>query len=196
MLEKKFSVIIPTLLKSPFLRRLLIDLEECPEVGEVIIIDNVGVIKGEGKQRILSEKKNIFVNPAWNWGVREAKFDYICLCNDDVNFDPKIFKFMLGKKGITGLDTDCYYNAGELGIERITERNWGWGCLIFFHKKEYKEIPNDLLIACGDDYLIKNCETYKLKGLKVDTKISTTSLLPEFLDIQKQDLEIYNKKYR
>lgn len=196
MSEKKFSVIIPTLLKSPYLRKLLIDLEGCPEVGEVIIIDNVGVMRGEGKQRILSKGKNIFVNPAWNWGVKEAKYDYICLCNDDVNFDTKVFKFLLNKKGITGLDTDCYYNSGELKIEKINERNWGWGCVIFFPKKEYKEIPDDLLIACGDDYLIKNCNCYKLKGLKVDTKISTTSLLPEFLGIQKQDLETYNKKYK
>jgi hypothetical protein len=53
-------------------------------------------------------------------------------------------------------------------------------------------IPDQLLIACGDDYLIKHIKAYKLSGLRVTTKISTTSISPEFLHIQARDKQIFD----
>ena len=38
------------------------------------------------KVQRLEQDNNIFVNPAWNLGVEQAKNENICICNDDVLF--------------------------------------------------------------------------------------------------------------
>ena len=187
-----FTVIIPTLWKSYRTASLLADLENCPLVGEIIIIDNANSgYQSNGKIKILSQKKNIFVNPAWNLGVSLAKFQQVCIANDDINFDTDVFEFLNGKiTGVIGMDSDNYglKKSTTFAISKIEQRCWGWGCLFFVNKNDYKPIPNNLLIACGDDYLIKMLSAYVLSGLSIQTEVSTTSFSPEFLPIQSQDL--------
>ena len=93
----KWSVVIPTLWKSPRIYNLLESLQKTPHVGEIILIDNApehtpDLPKLE-KLKILSKGVNIFVNPAWNLGVSEATFPNIALCNDDIEFDTRLFSF-------------------------------------------------------------------------------------------------------
>lgn len=86
-----YSVIIPTLLKSELIWKLLDDLNNCPAVGEILVIDNSGRFKSDlEKVKRVEVPENIFVNPAWNLGVSLAQFENICLCNDDVNFDCRV----------------------------------------------------------------------------------------------------------
>jgi hypothetical protein len=174
--------------------KLIADLQGCEYVGEIIVIDNSGLyVPIYDKEIVYKPGRNIYVNPAWNLGVTMATFENVCICNDDVNFDTSVFEFMATRcQGVIGMDTDNYYNSGVLQISSITERNWGWGCVIFTTRSDYKMIPEQLLIACGDDYLIKHTKSYKLSGLRVITKVSTTSLSPEFLPIQARDKQIFD----
>jgi hypothetical protein len=69
---------------------------------------------------------------------------------------------------------------------------------MFIHKSNYVDIPFDLKIACGDDYLIKYAKgkAKKLYGCKIESDISTTTRLPEFGMIQFEDNRIYIEKYQ
>ena len=89
-----WAVIIPTMWRSPLTIPLLASLSESPHVQEIIIIDNSPVDKPPfqlPKIKILEQAENIYVNPAWNLGVQYTRYDLICLCNDDVAFNPSIF---------------------------------------------------------------------------------------------------------
>jgi len=79
----------------------------------------------------------------------------------------------------------------------LIERPYGWGCLFFFHRTNYVQIPEMLKIACGDDFLIKFApKATKLLGLQIESDISTTTQLPEFGEQQIKDNEYYSINYK
>jgi hypothetical protein len=200
-----FSVIIPTLWHSDYIYTTINRLEHHPLVGEIIIIDN----SSEGKEingdkiKHVYEHTNTYVNPAWNKGVRISKYDNICIANDDLAFNPNLLDFVLPHihKGVIGQNIsnyDKWITEFNPAIEQMEGRDWGWGCLFFVHKSNWVDIPNDLLIACGDDYLLKNVKGggWKVSGNPIEyTQVSITSIKSEFFGIQKTDIDTYNKKY-
>ena len=199
-----FSVIIPTMWKSPRITKLITDLCECDVVGEVIIIDNN---PSESQPLPFSAKialhlmaENIYVNPAWNYGVERSQFENILICNDDENFNPSflgIYDDSLQHVGIIGMAFENYQLKADANIhlKPMKDRPYGWGCLMLIHKSKYTQIPDDLLIANGDDWLAQHATPFVLHGLAVQSEISTTSRLDEFGMIQHNDNEIYKTKY-
>jgi hypothetical protein len=200
----KYTVIIPTLWKSNRTKKLLSDLNECEYVDEIIVINNqlTDVLDGKvEKVRHVSFGGNIYVNPAWNKGIELAKNECIALCNDDINFDPNIFglitKDILMEYGIIGQSEFNYKgnNTDEPIIEKWLGkvRDWGWGCLIIFDKKDWINIPNDIKIWYGDDYIFKCNPATKsiLKNFNIQTEMSTTSDEKEWDEIKKKDYEYF-----
>lgn len=111
----KYTVVIPTLWKSNRTEQLIRDLNECEFVDEIIIIDNTNIDEWDRtyrKIRTVSKGENIYVNPAWNWGIELAKNECIALINDDINFDPNIFgvitENILAYNGIIGMGEGNY----------------------------------------------------------------------------------------
>jgi hypothetical protein len=202
-MNTNFSVIIPTLWKSDRIYKLLDDLQDCNSVDEIILIDNSNeyfdfIDKIISKVRVVSTKENMYVNPSWNLGVDLAKNYNLAILNDDINFNTDIFSFMKDHmdKGIIGQSCSNYDPIDRnlpYEIEKPTFRQSGWGCMLFIKKENYITIPKELFIACGDDFLFDrvNGGGYNVKNLRVDTKISTTSLLPEFFQIQQDDIKKY-----
>lgn len=84
------SFIIPTIWKA---KEIYQSIEQFKRVkdknAELIIIDNTCSDFHDNDPRITVMKcsNNIFVNPAWNLGVKLAKNEYICLLNDDIYFN-------------------------------------------------------------------------------------------------------------
>ena len=79
-MTRKLSVIIPTLQKNlDFLNQLINSLINDEAVGEIIVIDNStkGFEYQNEKVRVIVPKQNLFVNPSWNLGTREAKYDIV-----------------------------------------------------------------------------------------------------------------------
>lgn len=196
----KYSVIIPTLWKSKRTDKLLKDLEDCIYVDEIIIIDNASIYETDrtiGKIRIVSKGENIYVNPAWNLGIKIAKNDLVALVNDDINFDTTIFgvitKDILSEFGIIGQSEFNYKvnNSDEPILEKWTGkvRDWGWGCLIMFDKTNWIDIPDDIKIWYGDDFIFKCNPSTKstLKNFNIETEMSTTSDEKEWDIIKKED---------
>ena len=77
----------------------------------------------------------------------------------------------------------------------MKDRPYGWGCLMLIHKSKYTQIPEDLLIANGDDWLAQHATPFVLHGLSIQSEISTTSRLDGFGMIQHNDNETYKTKY-
>jgi hypothetical protein len=204
MKRPKYSVIIPTLWKSDRTKKLLSDLNECEYVDEIIVIDN----SYDGYQdtkvekiRFVSFGGNIYVNPAWNLGVKIAKNNCIAILNDDINFDPNIFGLIgedvLSTFGIIGMGEGNYKgnNSGEpiLEVWNGKVRDWGWGCLIMFDKTNWIDIPDDIKIWYGDDYIFKCNPSPKatMKNFNIETEMSTTSDEKEWDAVKKQDYEYF-----
>jgi glycosyltransferase involved in cell wall biosynthesis len=197
---------------------LLESLYDDPAVSEVIIIDNtedqsnLDKITINDKLQIHSQGKNIYVNPAWNLGVSIAKEDTIALINDDVTIPNNLFSALskadFKELGIVGachptiqqVENPVRFNIEHAELLAVSDRMWGYGIFMAMHKDTYINIPEDMLVWCGDDYLFHQT---KLVGKQnyvlicpIQTKMSTTSDDPVFDKIKEKDLEMYNLKYK
>jgi hypothetical protein len=202
----KYSVIIPTLWKSNRTEQLIRDLNECDFVDEIIIIDNTNTDEWDRtyrKIRTVSKGENIYVNPAWNWGIELAKNECIALLNDDINFDPNIFgiidKNVLDTFGIIGMGEGNYKTPIDeergpyLDVWQPGVNDWGWGCFIIFDKKNWIDIPDNIKIWYGDNFIkdVNPSPKACLRNFKVETEMSTTSDEKEWDDIKKKDYEYF-----
>ena len=118
------SIIIPTMWKAPHMFKMLPTLNDHPLVGEIIFIDNdkekadkefLGKLN---KLVYLPQEQNIFVNPAWNLGVKHSKYDRLCIINDDclanIRFLESIYTKLTPETGLFGFSSDSY---SELAAE-------------------------------------------------------------------------------
>jgi hypothetical protein len=192
MSGNKFSVVIPTLWKSQKIWYLLDEFEKHPLIGEVILIDNdysIGTRLTKKYEKIvpISSKRNLYVNPAWNIGVANSIYDNICILNDDLIFDFSIFDWIPSviDKGIIGMNAENYHlkENYDFRIEPMVNREWGWGCLMFLKKENWVDIDNRMKVAYGDDFLMRKVKggSWMLRGLKIETRMSETSLTGEFI---------------
>ena len=204
------TVIIPTLFKCPRIIETLVELSESKIVGEIILIDNTGIKKNLDipKLNYILEETNTYVNPSWNKGVRISSNDNICILNDDIWFDWKFLKdiedFMNSNNCIIGMSEENYNSpSSEFKISKI-EPDWktskgyrpmAWGCCFFLNKKNWIEIPSNILIWGGDDYLFyqnNQVPNYKIEGIKCYGSVSLTADDPSyestFSPIKKQDM--------
>jgi hypothetical protein len=205
-----FSVVIPTIW-SPNIESIdsiIENLSQIPIISEIIIINNKPQIYSDRYSNNSKVKElkydNIYVNQSWNVGVSKSTNESICLMNDDIQFNTDVFNYInvqLNSENIKiiGVSKSSYYKDSdtEFYLEKISIRNRGWGCLIFVKKSFYTQIPDDLKIHFGDDYLIKQLEGYvwRLEGLKITSEISTSvNSDPEFHKIIEED-NINSLKY-
>jgi len=203
----KYSVIIPTLYKSKRIFKLVESLLNSEYIGEVILIDNTESLEpridSHPKLKYICEGTNTGVNPAWNKGVRLAENDLLIIANDDVNFDPNILQLLtpevVEESGIIGMDRYNWdgYNDTPFTYEGAPFlRQWksggilsGWACLMMLKKSMWIDIPEDLIIYYGDNW-IKDINPVKksiLCGFRCETDMSSTSSLTEFDEIKRQD---------
>lgn len=218
-----FSVVLPTMWKiSEFLKDLN-DLENCDKVGEIILINNnISATPSEfdvtNYTKIIEIKppRNMYVNPAWNFGVRTAKFDKILIKNDDIFFnynkcltaveeelnkdDCIIGTYISANVNKTGVETHNVINHDDdkIRFDIVSERGWGYGCAMFFNKKTYIPINENLLIWCGDDFMT---QTYSRRGLNIKTirgvnmngyVSATVDHIDEIINLKYQDDKIWN----
>jgi hypothetical protein len=93
----RYTVVVPTMWRAVRqFTKFLAELCEYELVGEVVIVDNDNDAAPDDFQDHPKIKRfvpgeNIYVNPAWNLGVEVAQYSRICIVNDDVSFDLKLF---------------------------------------------------------------------------------------------------------
>jgi GT2 family glycosyltransferase len=200
--------------RCEFFTAFLNDLLSFPAVGQVIVINND--IKSMPRDLPLHHPKfkmmlfghNIGVNPAWNIGVKESKYDKICIANDDVVFDSKIFNrvdTVLGPdSGVIGICPgvkEFNQPAFISGIGRIIpwsgQHTHGFGCLMFVHKSWYKPVPDGLKIYYGDNWIFETClvsgrTNYLITDSFFYTPFATTTgTLPNVMELHSIEQPIY-----
>jgi hypothetical protein len=197
---------------------LLESLYEDPAVSEIIIIDNtedqsnIDKIIVKEKLQIHHQGKNIYVNPAWNLGVSIAKEDVVAIINDDVTIPNNLFSALsqvdFKEIGIVGachptiqqVEHPVRFNTENAELFAVQERMWGYGIFMAMHKNTYINIPEDMLVWCGDDYLFHQNKALGRQNYvlvcPVQTKMSTTSDDTVFDEVKAKDLEMYNLKYK
>lgn len=188
------SVIIPTMWRSPYVIDLLRQLETIDSVGEVILIDNeitkTPDLSGFSKVVHCKNEENHYVSPSWNEGYDMSQYENLCFLNDDIIIPPNVFdlvdKFLSPRIGMVGLMSDVYESivpdisslgrAEGIRLSLCTNRNFGYGCCIFMHASNYKEIPAELKIQYGDDFLFYSCTNHNfvLDGFSIVGKLSGT----------------------
>ena len=167
---EKYSVIVPTMwrVSDQFVDFVHV-LCDCDHVGEILIINNDNTKTPDGlyhpKIRMFDFGKNIFVNPAWNFGVENAMYNRICIVNDDVVFDTELFDRLQNRlttsNGLFGLCPGIdVFNQIPVTDKKIDIVEWsqgshtyGFGSLFFFHKDVWSPIPQGLDIYFGDNYI-------------------------------------------
>jgi len=143
-------------------------------VDEIILIDNdashpdsIGPDHSFNKVRRLAQPQNIFVNPAWNLGVQESRNERLCILNDDLIFDLRIFYRVLDymnnpSTGVIGLAPGDYTDItkqpkltdGKIDIIPWDEHHlWGFGMLMFMNKSTWEPIPEELKLFYGDNWI-------------------------------------------
>jgi hypothetical protein len=196
--EKLFSVIIPTMgMADEEFTNMLQRYDACDFVGEILIIDNTGSGYLNNialhKTRVIYSGKNIFVNPAWNLGVSQAKYENIILANDDLLLDD-----------ITGLlafisenldyDMVLGLNPDQNGPYRISGGDFigkGWGRFIAIKKGSYRPIMDDLKVWYGDNLLTMRNVANSISGVKGIIGGSASCERPEIRPIIENDAVIY-----
>jgi len=216
----KITIAIPTLQKRiDVLEKLVKTLNEDEAVGEIIIIDNAskGIPFSCEKLRVIDKGENIFVNPAWNLGVEEAKFDIVGLLNDDIiipfGICSKIIQEFKKNKTIGALafhlddikPIDDIMNEPKLSdyiLERADFVAGGYGMALFFKKELYNPIPKSLKIWFGDNYIFNqikksNCDNYWIEGQTIYHLGSLSSGAFKKSSLYKADKKAWNKiKYK
>jgi hypothetical protein len=216
-----FSVIVPTMWKfKPFLN-FVEDMVMQPAVGEIIIIDNAPEDKPE--HIILSHPKikmhcfgrNIYVNPAWNFGVANSQYDRLCILNDDLIFDLKLFNKMIphisplrGAYGISPGVPDTGQvpvTTGQIDIIHSPQRyhyraHLGFGMLMMCHKQNWVPILDGLDLYWGDNF-IYDTQYYAMNQNYLITNMfhytpyaATTSTIQDPMSIYNREHEIYNRE--
>lgn len=207
------SVIIPTMWIPETFEEQLNDLVHF--VDDIIIINNNvkitptwDILKNQ-TIRVFDQPENIYVNPAWNLGVEQAKNDTLCLLNDDILFNYYIldrvedFKHIAPDYGIIGLHMMSKFNS-SVSLIPTDVRCWGFGCMMFLDKSSYHVIPEELKILYGDDYLfdknkMNGKQNYLLCGLPNNRVVSRTCCdeinteNPKLGEISKIEHEYYAK---
>ena len=191
------------------------------KIKKIIIIDNdfnrrpdSEILKSK-KIKIINYGRNIYVNAAWNKGIENASDDLVCICNDDIRVDELAISLVSEFESINpeavdligvsnDAETKCF---GISPFEIDLTKNLGlqagglFGVAMFIRKKKYKNIPKDLKVWFGDDFLARSYKNvYTISPIKFLGGMSSTitSLRNEGEEIDeiiKEDIKIWRKKY-
>jgi hypothetical protein len=160
----KFSIIIPTMWIPTIFLESINEYLKSSYVDEIIIIDNNPNFRPKlpenDKIKLITKGHNIFVNPAWNWGVKVSKNENLIIANDDL--------FFSDVEDVLHNLNNCDYDLVGLHYKNLNSGNGilitpiegdmesGFGCFLFLKKHNYFEIPENFKIWYGDRILFNN----------------------------------------
>ena len=212
----RITVVIPTLLKNKeVLNKLLKNIDQDNAVSEIILIDNScqGFESKFEKVRTIKPKQNLFVNPSWNLGIKEAKEKYVALVNDDLlvcqNFFTKCMDVIgktekfgclgMASESVINIQSSEYPKETEFSFEAendINNRPVNWGTIIILDKTLFQPINEKIKIWCGDDYIRwimheQKYNVYKLTNAVIYHLGSLSSSNPALFEMEINDILEY-----
>lgn len=193
----KYSVVIPTMWESDKIFTMLDIYQESQYVDEVIIIDNAPEKKikiNYSKCNVCTRGENIYVNPAWNWGVALSRNNNVIIANDDIivrELDSLILLCNDREYELIGANFSIPFDDKNVIKPLIGSKGYGFGCLMFIKKEHYITIPYDLKIWRGDHILVKNLNVGLFGGRYIETEMSVT--VNKFKMKASQDTKTYKR---
>jgi len=183
--------------------------QSCRYVGEVLIVNNhksgyLQKIHTYSKVRVLNNGNNLFVNPSWNLGVKESKYDAVILANDDLiiadlcDLLEKITG-IIQEGQIIGPSRNCFLQKRkskilpEFSIYSSDDRDYGFGTFMIFMKDTYITIPEEMKVWFGDTFLTHKLDAYMFDGVDIQTPMRSTSKRVPLNMIHETDKMIYDK---
>lgn len=198
----EFSVIIPTLQRAKELRELVEMCAAHPRVLEVLVINNAPepLHWASPKVRVLQQAENIYVNPAWNLGAREARGKYLAILNDDVLFDTDVFGYAArllasGRFGMVGPAPRAFTGLPGLRPRHRMATDYslrrGFGACMMLCREDYVQIPSSIKVWGGDNWLLlqQDRPSAEVLGFRFKTDMSTTAGSPEFQEFRQREAE-------
>lgn len=205
-IPRQFSVVIPTLQRSSRLEEVVSICTNHPLVHEVLVINNAQepLTLNSPKVRVLQQEQNIYVNPAWNLGAREARGEYLAIVNDDVVFDPEALTHTAqilrrGWFSIVGPDISAFTEESSARPRHRLARGWatavGFGTFMCLRRVDYVPIPEEMRIWGGDDWLLMNQSRppASLIGVRFRTEMGTSSGSPEIQALRASEWEVSDR---
>ncbi|MBB1517115.1 glycosyltransferase [Tessaracoccus sp. MC1679] len=201
----RFSVVIPTMQRASQLWPLVEQCSGHPLVHEVLVVNNSRdpLSWDLPNVRVLQQERNIFVNPAWNLGVRTAQGEFLAILNDDIlpleDLLGEVSRALRWKRlvGLVGLHSSCFRasDASTKWWRPAYERTDGYGVAMFLRRVDYVPIPDDMKVWYGDDWLMsrQRKRNWVLGGFPVETEMSATSSSPVFDQIKASDEEAWHR---
>jgi len=209
------SVVIATMWRYQLFPDFLADMVHHHLVDEIILIDNDSARRPEHpvfshpKIKFCDFKRNTFVNPAWNMGVIGARNDRVCIANDDVIFDLRVFDRVydvltpdVGAIGMSVLPNEMHHPDGAIRIVPWASgvNTFGFAMVMFIHKVNFELIPHELKIYFGDNFVFDNSLWRGLKVLLIQDifyhspyGVTGAQAVPNHKEIYKQEREVYRK---
>lgn len=212
------TVIIPTICKpsKDILDFTLKQLNCNKSVVKVIIIDNIGKFREKYKvtDKIdVVNKGDLKVNPAWNYGVSITDTEYYLLLNDDVFVDSSVIEqteYLLDNNkdyNVLFVDTknesEAEYIINVPRQKRVVNfvncKNMPMvslsGCFIFGRKNSWVDIPKELQIFFGDNWILAHNRDKAGKVLTtyVSHKEAVTAKDYYNTDIMNKEKQLYEK---
>ena len=192
----KYTIVVPTMWRCndiflPFIDRLCAS----DMVDDIVIINNDNEKKPDHdfsnpKIRMLEFGRNIFVNPAWNLGVKLAHNDRVCIVNDDVAYDlavlDKLYDMLTPSNGVFGLcpgvSDFAQIPVTDKSIDIVEwagHHTYGFGSLMWINKKSWIDIPDGLDIYYGDNFifdiqLLQGKKNYIVTNMDFNTPFAGT----------------------
>lgn len=125
-IKNKLTVIIPTLAvpDAEITNYTLHQLRKAESVKKVFIIDNTQdkVFKkkyaasgADGKIKVITDQPNLYVNPAWNYGISRVDTPYYLLLNDDIMLRGEVLDLM-----VTFLEENTHINLTTIKTHNFT----------------------------------------------------------------------------
>ena len=182
---KGITIIIPTMWYFPKqLQKMVRKYDAIDEIKEILIINNRGVREIDiplKKVRVLGTGHNMFVNPAWNLGAKEAKTEKIIIANDDIVIEEvekviNIMKWLIIPLTIVGLHSSSYEKeTTSRGVNFPKAMEHGFGVFMGLYKTSYVEVPKEFKVWYGDNIQFINNDPVTISGFKVATNMRGTS---------------------
>lgn len=206
---KPFTIIIPTMwLHTDMLNQMIQKYIECPFVEVVKVISNAPMPKNyiprDFRVEILTEGRNLYVNPSWNKGVADSSTESVVLANDDIfinNLDAllAIIDLSLSHGQIIGMDSSCFkytYKANGHVISIVPgpqRMEYGFGVFMAIKRKSYVPIPEQFKVWYGDKIMYINNTPRVVKNVRVITKMRGTSATMDLSRERKSERQAFLK---
>lgn len=208
-----YSVIIPTMWRcNEYLLPMLEKYKECSMVGEIILINNdYGKtpldLPHHGKLCMIGKGCNMYVNPAWNWGVGLAKEEKLLILNDDIFIDgffsllEKLDQCMergriIGNSPMNIKQQQEFDTTKDFSIVPApAERPRHFGIFMAMFKEDYKRIPDVFKLWVGDDIQYYSLKPYVFTGIEIKTHMSKTIKSTGLRPMAEKESELYQKHY-